>query len=269
VLSQHILDRAALGALAAAAVALAARSARTLTTSGAIAGLVAGTICIAAGWSWGFLLLGLFVSGSILSKMGEERKAKMAAPVVAKGGERDAWQVAANGSVYAAAASCLILFGGADWFAVGIGALAASTADTWSTEIGTMGGADPRLIVSGRRVPAGTSGGLTMSGTLGAVAGSIAVAVAARAAAWPVGFLAVTAAGLAGALGDSLLGATIQCKLWCEGCKSSTERAVHTCGAATIRSGGLSWLNNDGVNFVSTMIGGLVALLLSGFGTVR
>jgi len=267
VFDSPLLDRAALGAVATATVAFAARKAKALTPSGAVAGFTAGTISIAAGWSWGILLLAFFVTATILSKIGDRAKTALLGSVVEKGGERDAWQVAANGAVYVAAALGSILFGGAGWHAIGIGALAASTADTWSTEIGTMRGGAPRLIVSGKRVAAGTSGGLTRSGTLGAVAGAILIAIAGRLAQWPVPFAAIAAAGLAGALGDSVLGATLQDERWCEQCRSATERPVHDCGTPTIHKSGLAWLNNDGVNFVSTLIGGLVALLLSGIGS--
>ena len=264
-LTQHLLDRAILGAAVAAIVAVAAYRARSLTRSGAVAGFLAGTICVAAGWSWGYLLLGLFITASILSHIGASKKERLLGPVIEKNGARDAWQVAANGSVYAAAAAGAICCGGSDWFAIGIGALAASTADTWSTEIGTLGGGAPRLIVSGKTVPAGTSGGITFAGSAGAFVGAAAAAIAAVALGWPVSFLAAFAGGIAGAFGDSLLGATIQSKRWCEECRASTERKVHDCGAETIRAGGLVWLDNDGVNLASTIIGGLVALILSRF----
>ena len=260
-------DRETLGAIVAAAIAFAAWKARTLTRSGAVAGFVAGAVSIGAGWSWGFLLVAFFVTASILSRVGEARKSVLTGPVVEKGAERDAWQVAANGAVYVGAAATWIAFHNSASFAVAIGALAASTADTWSTEIGTLGGGVPRLIVSGRKVPAGTSGGLTAAGTIGALAGAVLAALGAIWANWPVSFFAVVAAGLAGAFADSLLGATIQSRRWCERCDSATERKIHDCGTATVDAGGLSWLNNDGVNFLSTLIGGLVALLLSGIGS--
>ncbi len=130
-----------------------------------------------------------------------------------------------------------------------------------------MRGGTPRLIISGRRVAPGTSGGLTVSGTLGAVAGAVLIASAAWVAGWPVSFVNVVAAGFAGALADSLLGATVQERRWCKQCNASTERHVHVCGTPTIHAGGLSWLNNDVVNFVSTLVGGMVALLLAGIGS--
>lgn len=264
--TEYLLDRVTLGAVVATVIALLAYKARTLTRTGAIAAFLTGAICVAAGWSWGILLLGLFVTASILSRIGASRKEELLGPVVEKTGARDAWQVAANGSVYATAAAGVICCGGSHWYALGIGALAASTADTWSTEIGTLGDGTPRLIASGKIVPTGTSGGITLAGNAGAVVGAAAAALAAIAFGWPVSFFAAFAGGIAGAFGDSLLGATIQSKRWCEDCRLATERKIHTCGAPTLPAGGWSWLDNDGVNFVSTIIGGLVALLLSAFG---
>lgn len=263
--TEYLLDRATLGAVLAAVIAFIAYKARTLTRGGAVVAFVAGTLSVAAGWSWGFLLVGLFVTASILSKIGAARKEEFVGAVVEKSGARDAWQVAANGSVYAAAAAGAVCCGGSTWHALGIGALAASTADTWSTEIGTLGGA-PRLIISGKIVPVGTSGGISLAGSAAAFAGAAAAALAAVGFGWPVSFLAAFAGGIAGGFGDSLLGATVQSKRWCEECRVSTEQKVHTCGSQTARAAGLTWLDNDGVNFVATIIGGLVALSFSAFG---
>lgn len=260
-------DRLILGTVATAIVATGAYLARTLTKSGASAAFLTGTIAIAAGWSWGMMLLALFIAASALSRFREKRKKTLLGPVVEKGGRRDARQVAANGAVFAAAAAAHIGFGDARWYALGIGALAASTADTWSTEIGTLGGSAPRLIVSGKRVAAGTSGGLTVAGVTGGVAGAIFAAGGAALAQWPVPLSAVVAGGLAGAFGDSLLGATLQSRRWCDACGASTERMIHDCGAPTRHYAGWERLDNDGVNFISTVIGGMVTMLLAGIGS--
>jgi uncharacterized protein (TIGR00297 family) len=266
VVTEYLHDRLIVGAVATGAVAICAYLARTLTKSGAFAAFLAGTIAIAAGWSWGILLLALFISASAFSRYGEKRKAALLGGVVEKGGRRDATQVAANGSVFIAAAAGQLLSGDPRWMMLGIGALAASTADTWSTEIGTLRGGAPRLIVSGKRVPAGTSGGVTGAGLAGALGGAIFAAAGAALVRWPVSFAAVIGGGLAGAVGDSVLGATLQSKRWCERCGSSTERLIHDCGTATKHFAGWEWLDNDGVNFISTVIGGLVTMLFAGLG---
>jgi len=69
--------------------------------------------------------------------------------------------------------------------------------------------------------------------------------------------------GLAGALFDSLLGATVQGIYFCDRCRKETERPVHRCGAQTRRLRGWTWLNNDWVNFLSSLVGGLVAMELA------
>jgi uncharacterized protein (TIGR00297 family) len=250
------------GALSIAVVATA-RLTRTLSGSGAIAGALVGTICMAAGWSWGLLLLSLFVSASALSRIGEKDKAARTSSVVEKGGERDAAQVLANGGVFAAAALAQIVNPSTLWFAVAAGAIAASTADTWATEIGTLAGGDPVGILSGRRVPPGTSGAVSFPGTLAGIAGALFIAAEATSARWPVSFAAVAVGGIAGSIADSLLGGTVQTRRWCDVCAVSTERLNHTCGATTRFAGGVNGIDNDAVNAVCSGVGALVALGLT------
>jgi uncharacterized membrane protein len=141
--------------------------------------------------------------------------------------------------------------------------LAASAADTWATEIGTLAGRNPVSIISGRTVPAGTSGGVSLVGTLASIVGALFIAAGAALARWPVSFTAIALGGLAGAVADSLLGATLQTRRWCDVCAKSTERSVHDCGNLTRRIGGLRALDNDAVNAVCSSVGALVTLLLS------
>jgi uncharacterized membrane protein len=108
---------------------------------------------------------------------------------------------------------------------------------------------------------------VSLAGTVASVAGTLFIALLAFAGnrtsigdvsiVWPV-FIG----GFVGALADSLLGATIQSRRWCGTCRRETERTVHDCGAATTPQRGLVWINNDVVNFVSTIIGGLLAARL-------
>jgi len=69
--------------------------------------------------------------------------------------------------------------------------------------------------------------------------------------------------GVAGALFDSLLGATVQSRRWCDTCQRETEHIVHQCGTATKNVRGFQWMDNDMVNFLSSAAGGLIAAILS------
>jgi uncharacterized protein (TIGR00297 family) len=254
-----VIERLAAGGLLAVAVALLARRAGALAASGAAAAVVVGTVCVAAGWSWGALLLAFFVATSALSRLGARRKEARTGAIVAKGGARDARQVLANGGLFALAALLSLVAPWPGWMVLGAGALAASTSDTWGTEVGTLAGGMPRSITTGRPVPPGTSGGISAAGTLAALCGAAFVAVLAWSLRWP-GAAAILAGGIVGSTADSLLGATMQSRRWCERCGIGTEREVHGCGSATRPAGGLAWLDNDGVNLASALVGALAAL---------
>ena len=53
---------------------------------------------------------------------------------------------------------------------------------------------------------------------------------------------------------DSLLGGTVQGRFHCSRCNQPSEWAIHRCGTPTHLSGGWTWLNNDGVNFLATAL---------------
>jgi uncharacterized protein (TIGR00297 family) len=256
-----MIARTAAGALVSATIAVAAWRAGSLDRSGAVAAFLIGTVAIAAGWAWGALLIVYFVSSSLLSRMGAAIKMQRSGSIVEKGGARDAAQVLANGGVFALAA-LLQLLGPSDfWLAAGAGALAASAADTWGTEIGMLANSLPRMITTWRIVPTGTSGGVSGIGLVATVAGALFISLAA----WLLhgnAFVAVAVllGGIAGAFVDSIGGALWQSRRYCKHCRKATERLVHDCGTRTERAGGLGWLNNDGVNAACTLVGALVSI---------
>lgn len=258
-----MISRALIGVALAIAIAIVARRARSLSASGAVAAAVVGALAVAAGWEWGILLITYFASSSALSRHGRIDKERRTAAIVAKGGERDAVQVAANGLVFALAALAFLMNANAHWFALGAGSLAASAADSWATELGTLYGGSPRSILTWRAVPPGASGGVSTIGTVAAVAGALFVALAAALIGWRSAATAAFVGGVAGMLIDSVLGATLQQRRWCPACQRETERTTHDCGTPTVRRSGLAWLDNDMVNLLSNAAGGLVALALA------
>ena len=64
------------------------------------------------------------------------------------------------------------------------------------------------------------------------------------------------------AIADSVVGATLQDRRWCDTCQTSTERAVHGCGTPTRHAGGITAVDNDLVNLIATVAGAAVAALL-------
>ena len=256
-----MIERVAAGVVLAAVIAFAARATRTLSTSGAIAAMIVGAASVASGWSWGTLLLAFFISSSALSRIGIDIKRRRTSTIVENGGERDAVQVLANGGVFAMAALGAVIMPSDGWLALAGGSLAAATADTWATEIGTLAGRRPRLITTWRAVPTATSGAVTGIGTLGMVLGSAFLALCMLAVGWPRSVvLPAFVGGIVGALADSVAGATVQGRRRCASCDALTERAVHSCGTPTVHAGGISWMDNDVVNVLCTMIGAASAL---------
>jgi uncharacterized protein (TIGR00297 family) len=236
------------------------------------------------GWTWGLVLISFFVSSSLLSHYRQDDKIALAEKF-AKGERRDLGQVLANGGVgallalavyflidlqgQARAGNPLYIYLTLAFF----GAMASVNSDTWATELGVLARETPRLITTGRPVAPGTSGGVTRYGTLAALTGAAFIGVAAFVliqlaslatsgalllADLPIVVIAA-AAGLVGSLFDSLLGATVQRIYWCDHCEKETERQVHSCGVHTRPLRGWGWMNNDMVNFVSSLVGGLLA----------
>ena len=250
-------------------VAYLAYRAHSLNKSGAIAATVVGTVIFGlGGWQWAILLLTFFVTSSGLSRAFKKRKAGLSEKF-SKGHERDAGQVFGNGGLATLCAALHAFYPESVLPWVGFAAsLAAVNADTWATELGALNPTPPRLITNfRRRVEKGTSGGISLFGTLASLMGSAVIALPAVLLS-PAGvlntnyFLLITAAGLAGSLFDSILGATVQAMYYCPTDEKETEKhPLHTCGTQTVHIRGWKWLNNDWVNFACGAFGVMIALL--------
>lgn len=271
-LTRERQQRLLLGFIFSGGIGLIAYWRRSLNRSGVAGAIISGTTIFGmGGWPWGFALIYFFVSSSLLSHFREEEKQRSAADKFSKGSQRDIAQVAANGGL----ATLLALGYGLSHRqsdqkrlqAGFIGALATATADTWATELGTLSSQVPRLITTGGRVAPGTSGGITLVGTVAAAAGAFSPGLVF----WgmnrchkSLSYLPLIAlmSGLMGSFFDSLLGATIQAIYYCPVCDKETERRIHSCGIKTLPLRGMRWVNNDIVNFAATLFGGFVAMAM-------
>ena len=257
-----------LGFIFAILISLLAYKAKSLDKSGAIAATVEGTLIFGlGGWEWAILLLTFFISSSALSKMFKARK-KDLKEKFDKGSRRDAMQVLGNGGLAALFATLHFFFPNTLWAWLGFSAaLAAVNADTWATELGVLNPTRPRMITNlKQKVEKGTSGGVSVTGTLASLAGAALIGILAAIFAPSGSFLSIfsiiTLAGLLGALFDSYLGATVQAIYYCPSCEKETERHPdHLCGTQTQYTRGFNWLTNDWVNFACATAGVLVALI--------
>ncbi len=249
-----------IGGAVSALIAFAAFRLHALDGAGALTAFVVGTAVFGGLGPGGALVLFAFFATSVaLSRYGKARKRRLVD--AGKDGPRTAAQVLANGGI---AACCALLAFTLDarYASAFAGALAAATADTWGTEIGTLARARPRSILTFKPIATGLSGGVSLNGTLAEACGALFIAgVAAACAIAPFG--AVLAGAVAGALADSLLGASVQSLRWCPNCERACEREPHACGANTTHLRGLSWFGNDAVNLAATLVGAAVAFALA------
>lgn len=253
-----------IGFFLAVLIAILAWRAGSLSKSGAWAAVLTGGLIFGlGGLPWAVLLLAFFISSSALSRAFKKRKASLAEKF-SKGSQRDWGQVLANGGLGALFAVGYSMPPHHEWLWLAFaGAMAAVNADTWSTELGVLSPLPPRLITTGQEVERGTSGGISLVGTLAALGGSVFIGVAAVifpvSHNWLPRLGSIILGGLVGSMFDSVLGATVQAIYWCPTCNKETERyPTHTCGSSTSQIRGWSWLNNDMVNFACSLMGAVV-----------
>lgn len=236
----------------------------SLAISGALGALLVGTIIYGfGGWVWGVVLALFFISSSLLSHY-KEREKRAVAEKFDKGHQRDIGQVLANGGAGAIVALLHGLFPSPLWLPLFLGTMATVTADTWATELGTLSKRPPRLITTGRVVPVGTSGGISLFGTAVSFVGGLLIGLTTGLLLQDqVVWLTLTGGigGLTGSLFDSFLGATVQQIYTCDQCQKETEKKLH-CGQPTRPLRGWRWMNNDLVNFLASVAGGAAAVLV-------
>jgi len=120
-----------------------------------------------AGWHWLIPVLLFFLSSAAFTKLQHAIK-----DVGIKPPARNVWQVIAN-IVWAVTSSALFLFTRNEIFILlFIAFVAAVTADTWASEIGPLINKRCFSLSKMRMVPAGTNGGISLFGSLAALAGA-------------------------------------------------------------------------------------------------
>ena len=238
----------------------------TASIPGMVTGVLSGLLMVVlGGFGWFALLIAFFAIGGLATKFRYEQKRERGL-AEDNGGARGSGNVLANsavalGAVLAYAASPLFSMEAELFRFVFAGSLAAAMADTLSSEIGGLFDT-PRLITTLEPVPPGTDGGVTWQGVLAGVVGAALVAGLAvlAFAVSPAGALVITAAGVAGMVVDSLLGATVENQrlddLFSGVVSTVTERALGS------PIGGRRF-DNKAVNFLATLAAALVCATIA------
>lgn len=219
-----------------AATAIAGYAARTVNLSGAFVGAIIGAaIFVSLGWQGWVLLFITFVAAALASRTGLARKQALGI-AEARGGRRGPGNAIANTGVAAIAA----VLAGLDVHAPAaqlafVTALVAGGSDTIASEIGKAYGRRTFSVTTFRPVPPGTSGAMSLEGTVAGLLGAAflgGIAIALNLLAASSLLLAVMSATV-GSLVESWLGATFE------------EPGI---------------LNNDVLNFINTTAAASVAV---------
>lgn len=275
-MEEKSLIRPFISLIISTAIAIRALKRKSLNLSGAFLGFLVMFMHFYVSYRFGALLLVFFFTSSKLTKYGEEKKRIIDADFK-EGGQRDWIQVLANSGIATALVvivgnltgwqdKCLdskdsalvtCLIGGV------IGQYACCNGDTWSSELGMLSDAQPRLITTFKPVRKGTNGGVTTTGLIAAAAAGGVIGLTFVV----VGFFTAkctsdvalkqllviplsTIAGLCGSLIDSVLGATVQFSGFC----TVRNKVVGKPGPTVRRISGTSILDNNGVNLVSVCL---------------
>ncbi|MGY3215171.1 DUF92 domain-containing protein [Mucilaginibacter sp. HD30] len=208
-----------------------------LTPGGSLTGGCIGLVIFKGGGLPCFVMLTFFfVIASAATKWQREKKVMMNAAEQSKG-RRNAAQVLANGGV----AALLGLWG---WLQPGnlsltelmiAGSIAAATADTLSSELGTVYGRRFYNIITLKKDTRGLDGVISLEGTLIGIAGASAIAaIHCIGFGWNERFIIIILAGFTGNLVDSVLGA------WLERKRLIGNNVVNFLNTAA--GGGICWI---------------------------
>jgi uncharacterized protein (TIGR00297 family) len=230
---------------------------KSLNKGGVISAYIMGLIIYGTGgFNWIIPILVFFILSSVLSKLSKTENS------IQKGSQRDIMQVMANGGVPTIISVINFYYPIDQLFILYIAAIAAATADTWASEIGSFSNRDPIHVIKLKRVIKGTSGGISAIGTLGSVLGAAIIGI--------TGYLLglsgllliiIIISGTVGSLIDSLIGGSIQATFQCLKCKIITEKRKH-CKIPSKHVSGLYIIDNDMVNFLNTLLVIIIVFIL-------
>ena len=222
-----------------AVVAWAGHRLRTVSAAGAVGGALIGvTIFLGTGWQGWILLLITFIAASVASRLGLKRKMLLGI-AEERGGRRGPGNAIANTGVSAIAAIVAIASPPGHMARLAFAAaLVAGGSDTIASEIGKAWGRRTWSVTSLNRVPPGTSGAMSLEGTVAGVGGALGLGAAAVA-----------------------LGLVPQPWLWAIVIGATAGSLLESWLGATLEAPGI--LNNDMLNFINTAAAALAAVAIA------
>jgi len=210
--------------------------ARAVDRSGATVGVLLATVLYAyAGWPGLVMLGGLMVVGTGVTQLAYTRK-EVLGVAEGRGGRRGIGSVVANAGAGVAFAILAVVTPYSEAFTIAmVAAFATALFDTTATELGQAFARRQVLITTWRAVPEGTTGGVSVLGTLSGVGGATVLA----ALGWAMGLisgaavLAVVLGAFFGSTLESFLGATM-------GKGSRSDHHLRNL-ANTVAGAGMAW----------------------------
>lgn len=222
---------------------------KLLTTAGLFHAWLLGVLIWGTlGWQGYLVVMFYFLVGSAVTRIGMAQKEAQGIAEKRSGarGPENVWGSALIGAICALGVGIINWFGLHELTSVKyllmlgyVASLSTKLSDTCASEVGKAYGKSTFLITTFQPVPRGTEGAVSLEGTLAGVVGSIAIAIVG----WGVGLTdllgivwCVIAALIATNL-ESVIGATLQSKY--------------------------TWLTNELVNILNTLIGAIAAILFA------
>jgi uncharacterized protein (TIGR00297 family) len=135
--------------------------------------------------------------------------------------------------------------------------VAAANADTWASELGILSKKPARFILSGKVVPTGLSGGVTLLGTTASLFGAIVISLVFWIFFKEIQIAAIIVLfGFAGSVIDSILGEFFQASY-----KNQKGDLQEDSANADLYKG-YAWINNNIVNLMSTSLISVISYLV-------
>lgn len=259
-----------LGLILSTIISFAAVRKNLLTPSGGFGAVFLGTsLYFFGGVFLSSILVAFFLSAAIATKFKDSKKSFLK-DMNEKNGGRDFNQVLANGGLSLLFAIGYYITKNETYIIGFCTALASANSDTWSSELGVLSRKAPISIINFKRTMPGLSGSVSFLGTFAAAAGAFLIA-----AVFFIGHILfigwsdklvyqailITVTGFLGSITDSYLGALFQGKYSCQICSKITEKKIHH-NKETILVKGYRLINNDIVNFISSLLTSFLAMYI-------